>query len=440
MDDFRQLQHRFFLGELSDEEMEALELALEEDESLRKRHIQLAMLDTGLNELSAYSEEEKEKPRRKAMARNHYLKYAMAVAACLLLSFSLYYFQSNQKGIAILVKSDSAVWEDELGMYPGAHLSPGDLKLSAGIATLQFNSGVHLLMRGPSFVTLNNGMNIEVSRGFVRVDIPKGAKGFRLETPFGYAIDHGTAFSVHVDPMKQESHFGVNEGKISVHHHSGEFLYLVDQQSTAISTSGIGKVRGIINETGQFGYNNANVLSSEGMEVSIVANDERRSRLDARYLMVKHQEQNKALDRKSYFSFNLEGVDFSQVRQAELQLNAVPTRLGSSENMPRYSTFSLYVINESQETRFKKDLKWDEAPAESMAQMIASFDLAQNELQKNISIKNSALLDVLQQDSSGLITFLLVCDTSGGSLVHGFASSAHPTFIGPQLILHGEGE
>ncbi|MBK1833823.1 FecR domain-containing protein [Roseibacillus ishigakijimensis] len=75
-------------------------------------------------------------------------------------------------------------------------------------------SGVTVELRGPARYRISGDNELVLHRGILSADVPPEATGFRVLTPNGDVIDHGTQIGVAVDDEQTELH--VFEGKAEV--------------------------------------------------------------------------------------------------------------------------------------------------------------------------------------------------------------------------------
>ncbi len=104
-----------------------------------------------------------------------------------------------QPAVAVVLES-TAQWGAQQKQRPvkGDALSPSRLHLGGGHLTLMFMSGVLLQMEGPADIELLTVDHVICHQGKTRAQVPKGAEGFRIETPHGTVTDLGTQMGVNV--------------------------------------------------------------------------------------------------------------------------------------------------------------------------------------------------------------------------------------------------
>ena len=95
--------------------------------------------------------------------------------------------------------------------------------LQEGLLELQMDSGVEVLVSGPTTFQLLGSNNFRLLHGTLMADVPRNAIGFEVLTPTVKVIDLGTRFGVHVnaDGVSQThvmqgvvNCFGIDEGQV----------------------------------------------------------------------------------------------------------------------------------------------------------------------------------------------------------------------------------
>ena len=337
----------------------------------------------------------------------------------------------------MIESSEHAGWESNQATLPGSELKAGTLDLKTGVATLAFHSGADLTLEAPAKVELISEMEVKLISGNISMYVRESAQGFRVNTPNGYAIDHGTRFSVRVSEDEQTAVFKVQEGEIALHHDSGEVKHLTDDKASEMNSDTLvdykdPELEGFLTQEEQRSY----ILSSIDNENSVVRCNEE-SRLNDKFLMVKASARSDFVDRRALFAFKLNNIDLSKVKTARLSLNSVPTELGEVVTMPAETTFILYGIPDGADENWSRTgfLKWDDAPDIKNAVPLGSFNISRAKLRTKVLVESEALLDFIKSDQSSELGFILTCRRKGGTLVHGFASSINPEASGPRLEL-----
>ncbi|MCA8988565.1 MAG: FecR domain-containing protein [Planctomycetaceae bacterium] len=107
-------------------------------------------------------------------------------------------------GYAILSGESEAVWENQASLRQGGMLPPGELHLKSGVVQLELFSGVTLVVEGEAKFSILSPMEVSVSSGKVRAQVPEPAQGFRMLTGAGEVVDLGTEFAVDVSDNTAE--------------------------------------------------------------------------------------------------------------------------------------------------------------------------------------------------------------------------------------------
>lgn len=360
--------------------------------------------------------------------------------------------------VATIVSEDGASWSASGLVGEGTKLSPSILSLESGLASLRFKSGAVVDLEAPVTIELLDPMRCRLSRGKAVFEVPESAVGFVVETPDGYAVDHGTRFAVSLQENSKQVEFGVLSGRISVHHDkSKEIADLRTGDMVLMTSSGIGKSENVGTPSSNGLDQNILRFPANGSETSIVHGDIRDEFLDPGLLMVKKDlpvsDENKlrrilwSKDRRSLIAFDLEGLKRQKIEEATLRLNMVPSGRGYARLLPERTTIEVYGIRDDSklEQWDTGKLKWADAPGavgESMGvdksevSFLGSFEIERSYLEGPVSFKSSELTDFVNQDQTGTIGFLLVSTSEPQdrwSLVHAFASSRHLEAAGPLL-------
>ena len=431
---FHELMHKYILGEVTEEEFREFEQFLEQDAELRQEYLNYTMMEADLRSLA---HEEQVASVAKRRIRFPAWAAAAAAAAIILIIPALMLFNPSAS-VAVITSSESAAWESSLPTLPGSELQPGVLDLKTGVATLSFHSGADVMLEAPAKIEIVSTMELNVLSGVISIHVSDSAKGFRVNTPNGHAIDHGTRFSVSVSAEDKLAEFEVQEGEISLHHHSGEVQHLLAGQALNMNIDALTEAADPLFEGFIQPKKRSVVLSSAGKEVTvIVCND--KARVNPNYLMVKTQDGSDRVDRRALFAFDLEEGTSETIDDARITLNAVPTGLGKVGTMPLESEFELYGISGADERWSRDFLRWKAAPRIEGAELLTTFTLGRSELRKQLVLESEALSDFIRSDQTGSIGFIIACKTNGGTLVHGFASSMNSEASGPQLeLISGE--
>ncbi|MDF1756089.1 MAG: FecR domain-containing protein [Verrucomicrobiales bacterium] len=430
---FAELCEKRINGTISDKEFAELESWLLKNGDARDlfldlnyQHAGLQLLEDSLVQEQLHTPAQKSRfPKSVAIA---------ALAACLVVLLSAMW-NREPNPVATLVSSENAAWESSLPTNQGTDLIPGYLRLKSGVATIRFRSGAEVILEAPAHLVLETPMKGQLLAGSAVIDVPDSAIGFIMETPDGYAVDHGTQFAVSVNEESRRSAFEVLSGEISVHHPpTGGEVRLVEKQSSQVTPQGLETTSGPLPE-GTLKPTESRLLRLEtrGRTTSIIKNDDL-TYLHSDMLMVKRSLSFDGFDRRSFLGFDVSGVDLSKVTTARLRLNLVPSGLGFAARLAELNQFSIYGITAD----WQDHLNWDSAPTPEQGTLLGTFEVPRSRQTGSFGIENEALLDYLKSRPDGIANLLLVRETreiKSNGLVHSFASDSHPEASGPILEL-----
>ena len=97
----------------------------------------------------------------------------------------------------------------------GDTITPGKIKLSQGLAQIEFFSGATVLIEGDAEIDIISAWEARCIRGRLRVHVPPAAKGFLMQAPDLKLEDLGTEFALNV--VDQRSAVHVFEGEVIAH-------------------------------------------------------------------------------------------------------------------------------------------------------------------------------------------------------------------------------
>lgn len=106
---------------------------------------------------------------------------------------------SDTDRFAIVASTHQPVWGGERDLQTSEDAQAGDYFLASGAVEVVYANGAELLVQAPSRFSLHDEKRVTLSSGVVSLYIPPAATGFRIDTPFGSAIDHGTRIGVVAD-------------------------------------------------------------------------------------------------------------------------------------------------------------------------------------------------------------------------------------------------
>jgi hypothetical protein len=157
--------------------------------------------------------------RKKTLAR------VLAMAACLAfaaVAVCIFWLRGSatQRGatsnaVAMLARVANAHWMGSATPRTGSALEPGWLRLESGMAQVVFYSGARLVMEGPAELQIVSSTEARCSHGRLLAEVPRLARGFRVETGQLNVTDLGTAFGVDATEGRTEVHVFKGEVEFS---------------------------------------------------------------------------------------------------------------------------------------------------------------------------------------------------------------------------------
>ena len=122
----------------------------------------------------------------------------VAVAACLVISFTIYFQSvSSKQNLAQLSASTGAVWEGGAKTL-GDSIGKGILQLTHGYSEIEMYNGVSLLLEAPVKIEIKSLGLIRLMSGRIVAKVPEQAIGFTVLTPSSEVVDLGTEFGMSV--------------------------------------------------------------------------------------------------------------------------------------------------------------------------------------------------------------------------------------------------
>lgn len=461
-------------GALSPEESRALSERIMNDAECRCLLAEAALLDA---ELRLGGEASLSLPAPVAMApasgepkrewRQRLTTYGLTASAAAIAAAALVWLAVREPApVATLAKAQFCKWGNSaLPTVEGGKLRPGTLELVEGLATLKFNSGAEVVLEAPVSLEVISAMECRVKKGTVVADVPPSAKGFTIQTPQTKVVDWGTRFGVSAS----------EDGKCLVHVIKG--LVEVQRQGE----SNLKQLRGgervdyggwtqkalnpdandqpepdrwlpaPIGDLGD-GWQMLTTAFGRGKDSWIQSNKTHVSGRES-FLRVKHTTLDEKLERKAYITFDLARFAGRHFTDAEFVLHVEPSDLGFASLVPD-ATFSVYALtDESQDLWNEGELSWEHAPAHTLApehhalpadsqsHLLGRFTIPQGTTRGAFSVSGREVVNFLNQDTNGLVTFIICRDTdetARNGLAHAFASKENPRNTPPLLRLKAE--
>ena len=414
--DFYNLLNKYFLGCASKEEFAELEALISTNPDACREYVEYSALDADLRRIALEGNEftsslTTQKVRQKKSRK--FPTWILSAAAAIAITGYLIMLPA-QTSIGLIHESTSL-------LKTGSKLYPDTYEFESGSSTLKLNSGVDLNFSGPVKFKLLSDMQLHLFKGKVSIFVRESAKGFRIDTAHGHAIDHGTKFNANI--LEDRSiRFDVKDGEVSIHHKSGEESYLKSGHSSIMTEDSVSHFQ---------------VLKTNGEEATAVEHPPKIPDYakDENFLLVKKGSLGFKNSRKSFISFKRS--DKNIVNSAKLILNYIPTEMGDRDTMPEVSEFEVFGIPDGPEEKWNRQgISWKEAENLKGLRLVGSFKIKRETQIKNIIIESDYLNKFIKQDQNGELSFILTCKTPGGKMVHGFASSKNKEVDGPRLQLN----
>lgn len=452
-------------GQLAPEAMADLEQTLMQDSEARELYLDLSRQHAQFHldrvRLQAVADEQYVEPVAPPMRhRRSRLRttLAFAASACLLLAV----WMSRPTAavapvtLATLASAEDASWgPSTLPTIVGSDLGPGRLQLQRGLATIRFESGAEVTLQGPAELQIRDSLRGTLLDGTAVVEVPEAAHGFTLDTPTASVIDYGTMFAVTVDSNRNTSTVDVLEGEVEVKHISSRAAQRLRQKQTTIVTENRmdepktssdepALADFAASEPAEKGTVRITTATGRGRDATVIQSN-LHDHADPCMVFVKNCDGE--YRRKGYLAFDLKSLDGRPVESARLILNLLPSGFGYA-SLAADSTFSVYgLVDESLDDWSASGLRWEAAPAnidagdavdENLARKLGEFHVPRGRQTGQVSVEGSALCDFLNSDTNGVVTLIVVRDTTDlrlPGLVHAFANSKHPTAPAPTLEL-----
>ncbi|MFT5469152.1 MAG: ferric-dicitrate binding protein FerR (iron transport regulator) [Verrucomicrobiales bacterium] len=442
------LLHAYLNGNLTPEELEALNQLLRRDAEAQETLRTLATVDAKWQQLLARSPESQAEAAtefdshpsgRDSRKRSKMSRTWMAIAAALIAMLTLIFWPRHptDQTFATLEQGRAALWESgDLSTENGSRLGKGTLRLAEGLATLRFDSGAEVILEAPAELILVDAMNCELNSGTVVSDIPKSAQGFRIKTPSADVVDYGTRFAVSVYEGTGETHTQVIEGRVQVEYaRSDEVIELKTGQQNTV----VGESFGEATDGADQEHRTIPVIPIDhgpGWILLETAKDAYTGRVAGHESDVLLYLKTGGPRRTAYLGFDLGDIDREDIAEAELLLFFAPTGWGLASHVPD-ATFSIYgLVGEI--PLWKESILHGQFPGQPAVERLGSFTIPQGVQRGSFRVHSDALVAFLRGHAASEITLKVVRDTEeseGGGLVHGFASRRHPILPAPTLAI-----
>jgi len=214
----RDLLEAYLAAELDDDELKTLELRLCSEEDLARLMIEISSEETVIREwmeLQRTQQWYRKLVNESPASKSHSFFSKSFLAGSLLFTISLITFFGMFHWVAPLIVSVFNLSENVAIVDV---LSDGDLRtqdtlcvvndrlqtgrqyyLNQGMLQLQMDSGVDVVIAGPTTFQLINSNAMRLLRGTMTAKVSQDAIGFEVQTPTLKIVDLGTRFGVHAD-------------------------------------------------------------------------------------------------------------------------------------------------------------------------------------------------------------------------------------------------
>ena len=212
------LIHAAIDGEITAEQHAQLEELLRADWQARRRYLELVDQHARLLQQPAVNTGrlQTNAPKRPATRWWPVLTAAAAAIACAFIFWPQHASETEatSNGVAMLSQTMDAQFA-ESPLRSGDTLKPGMIKLSQGLAQIEFFSGATALIEGSAEIEILSAWEARCLSGRVRVHVPPAAKGFLMHAPGMKLEDLGTEFALNVKDNTSAVH--VFDGEVIAH-------------------------------------------------------------------------------------------------------------------------------------------------------------------------------------------------------------------------------
>lgn len=455
---------RYTDGRLTNAEAVALDERLKTDAEARRIFAEALHLGAELRHESNASIAAAPAISAPARPKTYFWRYAAAMVLSLGVGMWMSPRPQNQpRMVATLVKARACQWAGStLPTVEGARLPAGTLDLVEGLATLKFDSGAEVVMEAPATIEVTDAMNCQLKRGTVVADVPPSAKGFTIDTAQAKVVDWGTRFGVSAG---DDGNYMVQvlEGRVDVNHKGTTEIKQLHKGQTVDHGWFKSRLNPEASQDAEPNRWQPNVIvdAGDGWQVISTAfgrgkdsylqcsQKNRRDNGSDPFFRVKYSSGSPELTRKGYVSFDLSKFAGHKFTDAEFELTIEPSDLGFASVVPD-STFDVFgLTDESGDSWDENGLTWDHSPAHDPAspvrnqpmpektRLLGRFEIAQGVSRGTRSIRGPALRDFLNEDTNGIVTFI-ICretdETQRSGLVHAFATKENGGKNAPPLL------
>lgn len=161
--------------------------------------------------------------------------WAAAAAAVFALGFATWWTVMPETPEAQIVRMESATWDTRhVSPKVGDNLESRRLQLTGGLVELKFARGATVIVEGPADFEVLGPQHAYLHQGRAVTRLPKGSKGFVLDSPRGRLVDQGTEFGVSVG-SSGDTEVHVLEGKVEAVPSNQQALHLTVNQAARLT-------------------------------------------------------------------------------------------------------------------------------------------------------------------------------------------------------------
>lgn len=207
--------HDLFEGQLTGERLQQTQHALKNDLEARE------LYKTHLHMHNALQLQASANPNSPAISIDSILKRqrhkvfrmsALATAAILLVSLTLFYFKNIETPPPVMgsIKANSISKfeiqhkDSSAETPPNTLMNGATLVVTQGTVSLSLENGVESIIQAPAELTLHDTMQLQLDKGRAWFQIPEQATGFTVSTKDIKVVDLGTEFGVLSCPYSQD--------------------------------------------------------------------------------------------------------------------------------------------------------------------------------------------------------------------------------------------
>jgi hypothetical protein len=158
-----------------------------------------------------------------------FMRLGLAIAAAVAVLFAVLNLRPQVEALATLANATDVRWADNQDFSENDALSAGLLRLEAGVARIDFETGVRVTLEGPAHLELLSKTEVRLHSGNLAAHVPPTGVGFQVYTEKVDVTDLGTTFGVSV-AKDGSTDVEVFEGKVEVAPPDGDASGIVQRE------------------------------------------------------------------------------------------------------------------------------------------------------------------------------------------------------------------